>query len=326
MKTDMKIYRNVVSVLAAACVLYGCSDWTEPENIDYPSPTVSHPEEYYASLREFKQGDHKISAAAMDGISEHPSSPLQHILSLPDSLDYISVRNASGLHPVIASEIREVNRLKGTKVLCSIDYMKISDAWQAIEDNKDESEAPGTVDEFVAFVAEQTEIQIADCDSYGFHGIMVSYFGTKSGNAAKGQEAFMDVINDWVMAHDGCEILFAGYPVNLVDQSFFDKCKYIVIPVGESYTEGEFSSLLQLYASRLSSENKGKIMLEVNVPSDEFPIQDGYEPQPVTAAKWTLDEDDVYGRCGIMIDNIQDDYLISGTYATSRKAIAIMNN
>lgn len=312
--------------LALIVSVQSCSSWTEPESLDFTPKVEDKPAEYYDALKAFKQSEHKISIVALEGTSEQPKTQMQHIMALPDSVDYVCMRNVSGLFPTIAEEIPQVYEKKGTKVLCDVDYMKISDAWQAMEDAKDEGEAPGTEDEFAAYVIEQTKLQIACCDQYSFHGIMVSYSGTRSGMAVRGQEEFMALVNEWRTSHPDHEMLFTGYPLNVIDASVFDHCRYIVIPVGTVYSSGEFTRTVQRYAGKLTDGNKAKIVVETNVPSEAYPQQDGYDPQPIAAAKWCLEADDTYTRCGICVDNTSDDYLITGTYSTIRKAISVMNS
>ena len=158
---NTNIYTNIKLVLSAAAagllVLSSCSKWTEPEALDFAGmgDVAADSEEYLAALRAFKQTDHKVMILRMDATAEQPFSRFQHISAMPDSADYICVRNAvGGIYPAIADEIAPVRENKGTKVICDVDYMAISDAWDAIEDAKEDGEAPGTDDEFVAYVAE----------------------------------------------------------------------------------------------------------------------------------------------------------------------------
>lgn len=329
---NTNIYTNIKLVLSAAAagllVLSSCSKWTEPEALDFAGmgDVAADSEEYLAALRAFKQTDHKVMILGMDATAEQPFSRFQHISAMPDSADYICVRNAvGGIYPVIAEEIAPVRQNKGTKVICDVDYMAISDAWDAIEDAKEDGEAPGTDDEFVAYVAENTAAALACCDKYGFDGIMVSYRGIRSGNGTIGQEAYMAEIAEWRASHPDDVMIFSGSTLNVIDKTFFSDCDYVVIPAGTDYSSGQFNSVLSRYCASLDDEVKQRIVLEVNVPSEDYPRQEGYDPQPVEAAAWVLEEDTRYGRAGLCVDNVQEDYLVTNTFSTVRKAIAIMN-
>ncbi len=329
---NTNIYTNIKLVLSAAAagllVLSSCSKWTEPEALDFAGmgDVAADSEEYLAALRAFKQTDHKVMILGMDVTAEQPYSRLQHISAMPDSADYICLRNAvDGIYPTIADEIAQVRQNKGTKLICDVDYMAISDAWDAIEDAKEEGEAPGTDDEFVAYVAENTAAALACCDRYGLDGIMVSYSGTRSGNGTIGQEAYMAEIAGWRASHQDDVMIFSGNTINVIDKTFFSDCDYVVIPAGTNYSPGQFTSVLSRYCSSLDAEVKQRIVLEVNVPSDDYPQQEGHDPQPVEAAAWVLEEDARYGRAGLCVDNVQEDYQVTSTFSTVRKAITIMN-
>lgn len=329
MDTIRKI--NICAAAAAASVMLlpSCSKWTEPESLDYGGNGVvtTGSEEYLSALRAFKQTSHKVTIVDMDATAGQPYARNQHIMAMPDSADYICVRNAEeGLSSTIASEIPQVRQQKGTFVICDVDYSKMSTAWQTMEDNKEDGETPATEEEFVSYITENTRLQLDVCDKYGFDGIMISYSGTRSGNGTAGQNAYMEQINQWRSSHKDHVMIFSGQTLNVIDRTLFNDCDYIIIPMGTLYSSGEFTRTLGSYCRFLEDDVKQRIIVEVNVPSEDFPQQEGAEPQPVVAAQWTLEPDDEYGRAGICIDNIQEDYLVTGTFSVARRAITIMNS
>ncbi|MCM1503045.1 MAG: glycoside hydrolase family 18 [Bacteroidales bacterium] len=303
---------------------YGCSKWTEPQVIDLGNGAKVPSEKYLEDLRAFKESEHKITIVTMNGIDTQPISQSQHLMSMPDSADYICIHNAVNLFPSIAQEVSEVYAKKGTRTICDVDYMQISNAWQAMEDAKEEGAPAGTEEEFCAYITENTELQLSCCDQYGLDGIMVSYTGNTVGTGKAGQEAFMAAVNKWRGSHPGKTMIFSGLTLNILDRNFFADCQYVIFPAGTEYSSGEITRVMQRYC-RILGAKKNSVIVEVNVPCEEYPQQKGYDAQPVVAAQWVLEADSEYGRAGICVDNMADDYLVSGTYAITRKAITVMN-
>ena len=236
----MKIFKNI-SIMASAAVmlLCGCSEWTQPENLNFRPLTPEEKDpagyaEYLAAIREYKASEHNVMILTMEGTSEYPSSQNQHIMAMPDSADYVCVKIEDKLHEVIAAEIPAVLEKKGTKTLVSVDHAVINAAWTALEDERvDKGEAPGTQEELAAFFTEQTEKLVARCNEYGFGGLMVSFQGTKAGAAGVAQAAFIEVIKKFHQENPEKELIFRGGARNIIDQEFLKEFKYIIVIAGE---------------------------------------------------------------------------------------------
>ena len=315
-----------LSAVLGATLTVSCAKWTEPESVDFEEGIEQPSLTYLASLRDYKASSHKVSMFMVDLPSEQPVSRNQHIMAMPDSADFICVRNAvNGIFPAIAEEISEVYMTKGTEVLCEVNYTTIFEQWSAIEDAK-ENEPAGTEEEYRKFVGEKVAAQIACCDQYGFAGIMVTMENNTLGFHKAGQEVFLSAIENWRNSHSNHTVIVKGNIGGLIDQTIIEYSKYVIIPVGKAYSSGMFSSEVK---SAFIGVDKGqdRVIVQVAVPNDENPQKEDYikEFQPIAAARWVNEPDKKFVRCGIMVSNIQDDYSISSTYNTSRKAISLLN-
>lgn len=281
----------------SAFVLASCSDWTDYSSLDFSpaSPQEQNPQAYEERLavaRAFKQTEHNISIATIEGTSDIPSSRSQHLTDIPDSVDYICIRNFSGLHPVIASEISSVRAQKGTKILAFIGYGEES----------------------------QTKALLAETADYGFDGIMVS--------AETAEEAadngFISAVKDWMASHPSAPVLLRGSIRDVEDKEFVSACKYHVIVAGETASPGQLTlAVMRTLGSGIPLD---KVILEVTVPSYEEPEQIGATPQ--VAGQWVVDEKDNrnFTPQGICLGNADDDYFCEDMiYGNLRKAITIMN-
>ena len=249
--------KAAAAVAAAVAGLCGCSDWTRPEALDVAPEMQESSEEMLAAIRAFKQTDHKIVVLGMEATPDAPVARYQHVTSMPDSADYIYIRDlVGGLNSAIAPEIAEVRSKKGTKVLADVDYMSIQEAWQDMQDDKiDAGEPQGTEDEFAAYCKEQTEAQLACCSTYGCDGIMVSYNGSATFDWHRtGRAAFLNAIADWYGQNSSKEMIVRG-TLNLIVQntvagsdeddplydleSFLGNCRYIIYAIGENTIDAD---------------------------------------------------------------------------------------
>lgn len=315
--------------LVAGLAFASCEDWTEPEHKDFHHKTQEQtdPDGYAARLsavREYKKTDHKVMFVTIEGTATHPSSQNQHLMAVPDSVDYVCVQmSGDGLHANIASEISEVREKKGTETLLFVDYAVISEAWGLLEDARaDAGQAAGTLDEARQYFKEQTELQLARCTKYGFSGLMVSFVGNISTDFNKtSQEAFIQAVKDFYAANPDLTVVFRGSARNVVDTEFLKQCKYLVIVAGEE-------KKLTVLVNRIlgSSAPKDRVIMEHTVPSTDSPEQKG--SSLAEGAKWVVDESDntSFTPCGLGVSNAYDDYFNKTMdYYNVRTAISIMN-
>lgn len=118
-----------------------CSEWTEPENLDFrhQTPEEIDPaayEAYLSTIREYKKTEHNLMFVTMKGSADHPSSQNQHLMAMPDSADFVVVDIDDALNTAVVSEIPQLLQRKGTEALLFIDYARIHTAWGLLEDKR----------------------------------------------------------------------------------------------------------------------------------------------------------------------------------------------
>ena len=333
MNCDMK--KAFMPVVLGVLLMSGaCSDWTEPENLDFRRPTPEEQDpaaygQYLAALRDYKQQPHKVSMMTVRGTSERPTLQTQHLTAMPDSIDFICVEQAEGLHPVLAAEIGEVFAAKGTRTLCMVDYATIDASWALLEEAREEAGQPaGTDEEYASYYAEQTRRQLACCDASGFAGIVVSYQGRRATDRdISGQNAFMGAVAEWRAAHAGQLMFLRGNTQNLLDEykPLLLKSDYIIV-LSESFkTPAELTRAVQRKLDSDDNFPADRFLLEVSIPSLEDPTQVGATAQ--VGAEWVVEAEEGFTKCGLGFSNAQDDYYnATRIYNNIRQAIRIMNS
>lgn len=333
--------KNIFIILSAFTLLFltSCN-----EDLNYhKTPAELDPEgyaAYLADIREYKETEHRIMMLTMSGVSHFPSHPAQHPLNMPDSADYIFMKNLDNLHPSIVDEIAKVRETKGTRVLSYVDYAPIMDAWNAKEDANIEAGKPaGTVDEIKAFFKEHASKQIAYCQMYGFDGLLVSFVGNKRNEMFEAaHDGFFEPVIEWHNDNPDKEIVVRGSIRNITDRQFLKECSYYVI-LGETETS-------KTVINRKIIGNIGdglpmdRMVLELTVPSADVPEQQGLTPYEA-AVKWLLptlklDEEgnpipgaipENISPRGMAVENAQDDYYDKDiTFKRIRAGITAMAN
>ena len=327
-----------MALMATALLAGSCSDWTETEAKDYRKPT---PEEqntpeyrsYLEALRNYKQGDHKITMVTVSGTSETPNLQNQHLKAMPDSVDFICMKDAVDLHPTLVSEIQQIYAKKGTRTLCVVDYISVENEWTAMETAKADAGLPaGTTEEWIAYCKERIEEQLACCDKYGFAGIEISYTGNRSNEIGQvGQDTFMECITAWRADHSDKLMFFRGYFQLLKDNSdsnpILSDCDYLVVLCGTSVSS---SQLRMEIRRKVTSWDKTKLLenyrfiIEVAIPPLADPAQVGATAEQ--AAKWILEDETLFVKSGLAVDNLQDDYFNKvRIYDNVRTAMGILS-
>ena len=312
--------RNIlIPLLAVLALSLTACEWTEPENIDYTRQPVEVGEGYDAyleSLRAFKETDHLIMILTMEGTSEYPVLQSQHLMSMPDSADYICMKNVAGLHPMIAEEIAEVREKKGTHVISYVDFGTASAEWLAIKNNRmDAGEPEPTMEECRAFFKTSAESQLAYCDEFGFEGVMVSFESNNVGDENKNsQEAFMGAVKEWKAAHPDHLMFMRGNIMNITDVDLRAQSGYYVIVLGGGSGAVRYKSTVRNILRDV--EQRDRVVFEVTVPSAEEPEQSGDSPRD--AAEVILSDQMVgtdFTTVGICVENAHDDYYNETYYA-----------
>lgn len=318
--------KYILAILSVSLLL-SCSKWTETRNIDMLPPGLEEEnpdqyEAYLASLREYRNSDHKVMIVTVEGTPEHPSDQSQHLKTMADSVDMIAVKDMSRLHPVIADEIPAVHR-KGTEVLACIDYSDIYAGWLLL--NEDVAEGDLDPEYFANYCRYRMEKELRAAGMLETDGVMFSFTGKKISEMDKaGQGAFFSVMKEWRSNNGDKTLLFRGYAHNVIDMSIFKDCRYIIIPAGSRSTDFDLSMAIQglLFYDEIP---KDRFVIDVVIPDISMPEQIGATPQ--VAAHWVTAEEEGFVKSGISVSNAQDDYFDPDMiYRNIRESIKIMNN
>ena len=333
-----------ITLLAFVFLAASCSKWTDYEDLHYhKTPAELDPDGYaahLASIRQYKASEHRIMMLTMSGVSHFPSHPVQHPMNMPDSADYIFMKNLDNLHPAIVNEISKVRQTKATKFLSYVDYAPIMEKWNAMEDAKLEASKPaGTVDEIRAFFKQEALKQIEFCGMYGFDGLLVSFVGNKKNEMFEAaHDGFFEPVIEWHYDNPDKEIVLRGSVVNITDRKFVSDCTYYLI-LGES-DESKVQINNKIRRNIGQGVPKDRMVLELTVPSADVPEQVGLTPYEA-AVKWLLptlklDEEgnpipgavpEDISPCGMAVENAQDDYYDKDiTFKRIRAGITAMAN
>lgn len=324
-----KILNISLAVLTTVLfVITSCSEWTEPENLDFrhQTPEEINPaayENYLSGIREYKKTEHNLMFVTMKGSAAHPSSQNQHLMAMPDSADFVIVDIDDALNAAVVSEIPQLLQRKGTEALLFVDYARIHTAWGLLEDKRaDEGKPAGTTEEAAKFFAEQAQKQLDRCGEYGFHGVVASFVGNTATEYAKAShEAFISTIKTYCAANPALRVVFRGSARNVVDTEFLKTCSHVIIVAGE---EQKLTALVGRILGRNPANSN--VIMELTVPTVAEPDQKG--ASLVSGASWVLSESEntTFKACGLAAGNAYDDYFNKNyPFCNVRKAISIMN-
>lgn len=322
--------RIIIPTLAAAALLAGCSDWTDPENKDFLPQIKQDDPATLASLREFKAGEHPVTMMIVQGTESAPNRQNQHPMAMPDSVDYLLMTDVDNLHQSVAAEVAEVRAAKGTRTLNIVDYSTIRNTWEELKEAASESGHGDeyTEEKFADYCREQTEKQLANCERYGFDGIVASYLGGYDSSAAK---PFVLAVDAWAAEHADLLVFFRGYPayvVGIEGQTLVARSRYILIQAEDAKASVTISRKVR--EQLIDGVPSDRIILEASVPS----IAEGGADAQVgatiqTAAQWVMDpKTSSTVKCdklGLCASNAAEDYFNTPTYKRIREAIAILN-
>lgn len=318
-------------------VMVSCTD---VESLDIVQPTTeeTYPESYAAyvqALNDYKASDHKIVYAWFDNSAKVPQSAGQHITSVPDSVDVISMMYPESLAEFELSDMEEV-RAKGTKVVYTISVPDIEQAWvdQQFANGGDQST---TSAEFNTYL--QTELDALFACSDSFDGIIVEFVGQNpdfmTGSALTAYETKQNIVlnaaNTWKSANADKILTWQGKPQNLTDKGILASCDYIILDIDDV----EDTNRLMLTVQQALTEGvpTGNILIAVSTtPEDSSDTSYGYWGSTRAldeVAEWVsggYPATDGFTRAGIAIYNVQNDYYSTGgMYTYVKDAINTLN-
>ena len=326
----------VTLLFAASCAFVSCDDWTDVESISIKQPGIEeqNPElytKYLENLRQYKADtEHKKVYAWFDNSEKNPASRAQHITSLPDSIDIVGLMCPSELATFEKEEIVTL-RQKGTKVVYAISYDEIKAQYENLISTQLELENESTFD---TFLKKEIEKQLAYSEP--FDGIILKLIGQNpkymtaedKATYTASQNIFFNAALDWINKNEGKFLSFQGKPQNVVDKIILSKFLHLIIDMYQVTDKNKFPLAIQ-------------DCLETGVPTDRFimavstPSLDasdtstgfiGKEKAIIETAYWITTDAQEYDKCGIAIDNIQNDYYqTNGNYHNVKETINIMN-
>lgn len=332
MKLYKKSFKGIVLAAFSVLALSACSDWTDTESINLKEPGISDqaPElyaKYLKNLQAYKNSDHKIVYGWFDNSEKVPFTRGQHIVDAPDSLDVIIMMTPE-LAEFEMEDIATVHE-KGTKVYYSISYDNILKEYT---DKVKEGTETGT---FSAYLSAELSRLIAL--EAPFDGLVAEYRGSSpiymseadKAEAKANQDAFFGVISGWKNANANKQLVFKGYPANLIGQSVLSSCEHIILVTDDVRDAAQLG--IEVFQALIAD----------GVPSDRFVVTASTVSLDATdkttgfydtgralseAAYWVTGVSTGFERVGLAIENMQNDYYnATNNYQYAREAINVMN-
>ena len=309
MKLYKKSFKGIALAAFSVLALSACSDWTDSESIKLKEPGIDEqsPElyaKYLKNLQEYKNSDHKIVYGWFDNSEKVPFSRGQHMSDVPDSLDVI-IATTPDLAEFELEDIANVHE-KGTKVFYSISYDNI------LKEHTDKVKEGTETSAFSAYLSAELNRLIAL--EAPFDGIVAEYRGSNpiymseadKAEAKANQDTFFGVISNWKSANSGKQLVFQGYPANLIGQSVLSQALM---------ADGVPADRFIVSASTVSLDTTDKTTGYYNA------LRALSE-----AAYWVTEPSAEFTKAGLAIENMQNDYYnATNTYQYVREAINIMN-
>ena len=248
-----------------------CSDWTENEKIGVEDPVIGQddPElyaRYLASLRTYKQGNHRHTIVWFDNSDKQPSSRGGFFSDVPDSVDIVALTAAGRLG---ASELEQVKMLhgKGTRVIGAVDCTALLAEWNAAQRPGTIAEEGGvaTGDGFATWLREVLAARMSDICADRLDGLTICYEPTDptfmTEDELKTQRerdaVVTEFMTEWKEREPDGLLLFEGNPQHLSDKSVLGACDFVVVRCLDAASVYDFGS----NAFRMSVEG---------VPADRF--------------------------------------------------------
>lgn len=332
-------YKSIVSIIALSTALLfaACSEWTDTESITMKEQLIGeqNPElyaQYLNNLRSFKASDHKITYTWFDNKVKSPILNRSQLLTaIPDSVDVVNLMYPDNLSNTEMADIETIRRDKATKTIYTISFAQIEANYANLLKENGSNPAPS----FVEFIGTSLQKSLSLCDQYNYDGIAVWYDGLNMVymTAAQllvyqeNQHAFLSQIVTWAASHPSKMMFFEGTPANLVDQSFLDKCAYIVLRTQNMASIGK----LEVYAIGASAglANHKFIVCAQTLSLDPNLIHIGMYPSGRAVAElayWVATPDKRIVKAGMGIYNVQNDFFDKQlTYRRTREAISVIN-
>lgn len=366
MKSSIKniLLTGVMGVFAVC--MSSCSEWTETEAVDFRFETLEekNPDlhcSYFQSIREYRESDHKVMIAKFDNKKTAPAGRADHVIYLPDSVDYIILTNPEEISDVIGREMATARSLKGQKILYEVSYSAFETAYKAyLEEwqsshtqeevpSEDEEQDPALPEEepmtLSEYITENIPARLSIFKTYGYDGLNIVYSPKNPAAVPEEdmeayntlQEAFLGPLAELIDRNPGAVFFYEGTPQYVqVHTEIMKKMKYILLPTLTAKSGYEISHQMEL-VSRFGNVPTDRFVACVTTPSLEDPtLEDGKFmgtdaggnalTAVIGAADWVMQPVSGYVKAGVCVSRAQNDYYNpSKIYSGIRGAISIMN-
>lgn len=294
-------------LLAAACTMTSCDDWTDMEALD---KTVERPQEkdpelwaqYTAALREYKQSEHVIIYARLYNSPEVAVSEKDFMRCLPDSLDIVSLTNADHFSKHDLEDLF-VMKEKGIKVLYQVDFAGRT------EELSDMPKLTDYLDRVIAAVNANR------LDGYAFTGV------PKLGDAATEAASKLLVTKLSAARTDGQLLVFEGNPLFIAPE---DRSRIDYFVLDSELTNNATELKMQVFnATGYAAVPAEKLLLAASAGLEFIDEQNGTDAAITSIAERVVT---LGPLCGLGVYNIGDDYYNAGmNYKLIRNAIQTLN-
>lgn len=338
----MKNKLTIISALlfSISLITTACSDWAEIENIALSEPKITeqNPElyaKYLENLRAYKKTEHKPLYVWYDNSQKVPFNRVQHLTSLPDSIDIISLMYPDHLVERELSELEIIRQEKGTKVIYTIDFDAIKVHYNKKNALTKENE-PIAVD-FLSFMVDSLQYALSLAGKYSYDGICIGYTGKGilHMNAAEkveyaiNENAFIGILNDWHERHPNKFIAFTGKPQNVINRELLADCNLIIVSCLDAKNKSQFTQNAQMATGDGIPAERFAISVSAP-PADTENKEVGYFADGTVAlsgvAEWCASSYNEFTIAGIAIYNVNSDYYNPiHTFKYTREIINAMN-
>ncbi len=340
MKNRLKF--RIRALLMTVCTLVAmtaCSEWTEQEGIDISHPSVeeTNPElyaKYLAALNAYKESKHQVVYAWFDNsLKENIPSRSHLICDIPDSVDIVTLMSPNALTQDELKDLATI-RTKGTKVIFEIDYKAIREQFETLSAEDPEAD-------WTSYMEREVDTQLAWVEKYGYDGVTVCYVNMALNyvpDAEKEafeaiQKAFFAKFSVWKNAHADKILCFNGSAETLIDKSILGHCRYILLNTLNATSQQELTvTAMNMLREEVPTDRFIAVVRPFSTDATDlktgyFTAADGSSVSAILeAARWTAMPDVHFGKVGLGIYAINNDYYNSAmVYAYTRKAIALLN-
>lgn len=336
------ISRMLLSMLALVLIASSCSDWTDVESLDInqnglPEQNPALYAKYLENLRAYKESDHKQAYVWFDNSEKAPSSRAHHITDLPDSIDVVNMVYPGDLADFELKDMEEIRSEKGTKIVYTVSYDAIKKQYDQMVIEETEKNENYVAPDFITYLKEHTQTELAYANTYNYDGIIVGYKGlstvymTAAEKAAyqNAQEAFLQEITTWQSANSGKMMSFEGSPQFLLNKTILQSSKHIILNTLSSKSAGALS--IQAMQALVEGVPTDRFMVAASIRSlDGSDTSTGYYDgnlrATTEAAYWVTSQENGFTKAGLAIYNVQGDYYNpANNYQYVKEAINIMN-